>query len=165
LNRNQRIDFLRTIAITPVVLVHLMIIVSVWPSEPYRLIAMNGYYGVTLFFVVSGFLITENAVKRYGSLSQIDAPKFYRARASRILPALFLMMAGTLLLWACGAQDLRRPTRQSGGQSFMYWGSPRISLPLVGFFFRGGHRFGLSPSRKPFISDTLGFAGFSQLAA
>ncbi|KAF7962991.1 hypothetical protein AWV80_15000 [Cupriavidus sp. UYMU48A] len=47
---------------------------------------------MTIFFVISGFLITSNALGRWGSLERIRLPDFYALRAARILPTLFLML-------------------------------------------------------------------------
>lgn len=45
------------------------------------------YFGVTVFFVISGFLITSLLIKEYDRSSRIDLRQFYRRRAVRILPA------------------------------------------------------------------------------
>ena len=45
------------------------------------------YFGVTVFFVISGFLITSLLIKEYDRSSRIDLRHFYRRRAVRILPA------------------------------------------------------------------------------
>lgn len=58
----------------------------------------GGYIGVDVFFVVSGYLITTllmGQVERNGSVSLVD---FYARRIRRLLPALFVMVAVTLLL-------------------------------------------------------------------
>jgi peptidoglycan/LPS O-acetylase OafA/YrhL len=52
----------------------------------------GGYFGVDVFFVISGFLITGIIVKesRTGSFSLIQ---FYERRIKRILPALFFVVS------------------------------------------------------------------------
>jgi peptidoglycan/LPS O-acetylase OafA/YrhL len=80
------IDGLRAVAILPVVLYH---------AGVSRL--AGGFIGVDVFFVISGFLITTiiaDEVNR-GAFSILS---FYERRARRILPALFVMMATTVLL-------------------------------------------------------------------
>lgn len=52
----------------------------------------NGYYGVSIFFVISGYLITRLALRRYGRLSAISLRHFYVLRASRIVPGLLLVV-------------------------------------------------------------------------
>lgn len=82
------VDGLRAIAVIPVVLFH-----AGFPFVP------GGYFGVDVFFVISGFLITamlhaqlENGVF---SLAQ-----FYERRIRRIFPALFLVLAvSSLAAW------------------------------------------------------------------
>lgn len=81
--RNQFISELRGIAVLMVVLMHC----TGWP------VFASGYYGVPVFFAISGFLITHNILDRYGSLASIDILAFYRMRAARILPCLALLLA------------------------------------------------------------------------
>jgi peptidoglycan/LPS O-acetylase OafA/YrhL len=57
----------------------------------------HGYYGVVMFFAISGFLITTNVLKRYGSMAAVNLGDFYIMRAARILPCLVLAVA---TLWA-----------------------------------------------------------------
>ncbi len=51
---------------------------------------VNGAYGVPLFFVISGFLITRLIAENPGGLLKPDFRDFYARRAGRILPLLFL---------------------------------------------------------------------------
>ena len=56
-----------------------------------------GYFGVTVFFVISGFLITFLLLKERERSSAISLPAFYKRRAVRILPA-FLLYTGLVVL-------------------------------------------------------------------
>lgn len=99
--RNRRIDILRGIAILLVLFHHFCIayplghsaLATLLTPEGVRAVARNGNYGVTLFFVISGFLITSNALARWGSLAAIQARTFYRFRIARIVPCLLLLLA------------------------------------------------------------------------
>lgn len=84
--RNVSVDALRTISILLVLVLHTL------PYLPLpRLMRPNaGYYGVTLFFVISGFLITSGAMRRYGAALTIPPLGFYQFRAARIVPGLLL---------------------------------------------------------------------------
>jgi peptidoglycan/LPS O-acetylase OafA/YrhL len=53
----------------------------------------GGFYGVDAFFVLSGFLITSLLVKEWGGSGTIRLRRFWAARARRLLPALFLLVA------------------------------------------------------------------------
>jgi peptidoglycan/LPS O-acetylase OafA/YrhL len=61
-------------------------------------LATMAYFGVTVFFVISGFLITSLLVKEHTRSSRIDLREFYRRRAVRILPASLLYIGVVLAL-------------------------------------------------------------------
>jgi peptidoglycan/LPS O-acetylase OafA/YrhL len=52
----------------------------------------NGQYGVQIFFVVSGFLITSTTLRRWGSIADVNIGDFYRLRFARIAPLLLLLL-------------------------------------------------------------------------
>ncbi|EJN13985.1 putative acyltransferase [Bradyrhizobium sp. YR681] len=81
------IDGLRAVAVLSVVLFHY--------GAPIR----GGFTGVDVFFVISGFLITQTLAAEIaaGSFSIIG---FYDRRIRRILPALLVMLAASLLAGA-----------------------------------------------------------------
>lgn len=74
------IDSLRAIAVIPVVLYHAGL-------ESFS----GGYVGVDVFFVISGYLITQTLIADLQSGS-FSLRSFYARRARRILPALFVMI-------------------------------------------------------------------------
>jgi peptidoglycan/LPS O-acetylase OafA/YrhL len=108
--RNRGIDQIRGVAILLVLLHHFDIAyplrgtAAAWLGgwDWLRAIVRNGNYGVTMFFVVSGYLITSNALRRWGSLDRLDAARFYALRAARILPCLLLLLAVANLLAVAG---------------------------------------------------------------
>ncbi len=57
----------------------------------YGLAVLNGHYGVLLFFVLSGFLITHLLLAELERTSTINIPKFYIRRVLRIWPLYFLI--------------------------------------------------------------------------
>jgi peptidoglycan/LPS O-acetylase OafA/YrhL len=57
----------------------------------------GGYVGVDVFFVVSGFLITNHLLKELTSTGTIRFRDFYARRARRLLPASFAVICLTLL--------------------------------------------------------------------
>lgn len=60
----------------------------------------GGFVGVDIFFVISGFLVTRliDEELHAGSFRYVD---FIWKRCRRIIPALAVMLAGTLLIGAC----------------------------------------------------------------
>ncbi len=99
--RSARIDFLRGVAIFLVLLLHFSLtydlidspLSRVVPAAWLRAAILNGNYGVTIFFVISGFLITSNNQHRYGRLGDVDLRQFYAFRFSRIIPPLLLALS------------------------------------------------------------------------
>ncbi len=76
-NYYKHIDGLRALAVTLVFLCHLDIFFS------------GGFVGVDVFFVISGFLITNIIIQQFNSPSGFSFLNFYERRVKRIFPALF----------------------------------------------------------------------------
>ena len=57
-----------------------------------------GQVGVTLFFVLSGFLITYLLLDEVDDTGRVDLRAFYGRRALRLLPALFVYLIGIAIL-------------------------------------------------------------------
>ena len=99
--RNQRIDLLRGIGVLLVMIHHFHIAYHLDQSAFSHILSSNyisqfinnGYYGVTMLFVASGFLITSKSIERYGTLGKVDAVGFYLLRFSRIMPSLLLVLS------------------------------------------------------------------------
>ncbi|MDX6589941.1 MAG: hypothetical protein QOI84_1215, partial [Solirubrobacterales bacterium] len=89
--RNQRympgLDGLRAIAVLAVIVFHLGFD---W--------APGGLLGVGIFFTLSGSLITDILLAQLSSRGHIKLASFWLARARRLLPALFVMLA-IVLAW------------------------------------------------------------------
>jgi peptidoglycan/LPS O-acetylase OafA/YrhL len=73
---------MRALAVTAVILYHAN------PSW-----AVGGYFGVDVFFVLSGYLITTLLLSEWRSTGGVVLRAFWGRRARRLLPALFLMLA------------------------------------------------------------------------
>jgi peptidoglycan/LPS O-acetylase OafA/YrhL len=84
--RNQRympgLDGLRAIAVLAVIAFHLRF---GW--------APGGLLGVGIFFTLSGYLITDLLLAQFSARGHIKLGRFWLARARRLLPALFVMLA------------------------------------------------------------------------
>ena len=98
--RDARIDRMRGIAIWLVLFHHFNIayqlndtsLAAAFGWAAVHAVARNGNYGVTMFFVVSGYLITSNALRRWGRLADVDVWAFFELRVARIVPGLLLLL-------------------------------------------------------------------------
>jgi peptidoglycan/LPS O-acetylase OafA/YrhL len=60
----------------------------------------GGFVGVDIFFVISGYLITQILLREVSQNGDIDFIAFYSRRARRLIPASILMMTATLIVSA-----------------------------------------------------------------
>ncbi len=79
------IDGLRALAVAGVVMFHLPAMQMV-----------GGYLGVDLFLVISGYLITALLLAEVAATGRIGLGAFWMRRLRRLVPALALMLAGTV---------------------------------------------------------------------
>lgn len=126
------IDGLRSIAVVPVVLFHLGA-----AGVP------GGFAGVDVFFVISGFLITS-ILRREIEEGRFSIWDFYDRRIRRILPALFAVMAVTLVAVAVvfTPEDLNK-----AGQSAV---AATLFASNVLFFLEAGY-FEAAAYSKPLL--------------
>jgi peptidoglycan/LPS O-acetylase OafA/YrhL len=96
-------DGLRALAVMAVIAYHLHI--------PYT---QGGFHGVTVFFVISGFLITSLLLHEWADNQTIQLRSFWIRRAKRLLPAMFLLLIllniVTPLIRPEGISSLRQDT-------------------------------------------------------
>jgi peptidoglycan/LPS O-acetylase OafA/YrhL len=96
--RNLRIDALRGFSILLVMFGHSLRHLPWWTQDFYPAVAhqivTSAYYGVTVFFVISGFLITGKFL-RPGDALHLDLRRFYVQRIGRIIPPLALLVVVT----------------------------------------------------------------------
>ena len=98
--RISSLDGLRGISICAVMLAHAAHQFGWTQAAPRILrysVAIGGYLGVSVFFVISGFLITKLLLKELEQSGTVNLKYFYRRRAVRILPASLFYIAVILL--------------------------------------------------------------------
>ena len=81
------LDGIRALAVIAVVLYHLG-----------GTLMPGGFLGVTVFFVISGYIITTLLLHEYASTERIDLKAFWVRRIRRLLPAVLALIAGTAAL-------------------------------------------------------------------
>lgn len=126
--RNEGIDILRGLAILSVILLHINIRVpfsdtfvgSAMPASIYKILFWSGYYGVCIFFVISGFLITTTSLNRWNNLSEVNPKGFYLMRFARIMPLLVLLLLVLSVLHLSGVNGyVINPQQTSLGRAIL----------------------------------------------
>ena len=77
-----------------------------------------GGFGVTVFFFISGFLITRLLLAEHELGGRIGLSKFYIRRAVRLYPALLFMVIVTTAVY-----------------SFAHWGGPKLFEAIAAIFY------------------------------
>lgn len=109
--RVSGIDVLRGLCIVAVVIHHINLRIAFRQSAlgewlgpaVNRVLFWNGYYGVRVFFVISGFLIAGWSLRRWGRLTDVSLKQFYRMRFARIVPCLVALLVLLSVLDRFGA--------------------------------------------------------------
>jgi peptidoglycan/LPS O-acetylase OafA/YrhL len=65
-----------------------------------------GAFGVQVFFVISGFLITTLITREIDRTGRLDLKRFYIARSLKILPPFLAVLAVLAVMASCGLADL-----------------------------------------------------------
>ena len=89
------LDGLRALAVIAVVIYHMN-----------ATILQSGLLGVTIFFVLSGYLITGLLIREWSTTRKINLPQFWLRRVRRLFPAIVFVLAGTIVLTAAFAPDM-----------------------------------------------------------
>ena len=94
--------------------------------------------GVTIFFFLSGYLITSLLRREFSQAGRVSIRDFYLRRVLRILPPLYLFVAASILLTSAGAVAGRVTGYGLLAALFHFtnfteiWGNPHLLLPGAG---------------------------------
>ncbi|MCZ2492460.1 acyltransferase family protein [Dellaglioa carnosa] len=102
-------DGVRTLAVIGVILYHLV------PSS-----LQGGYLGVPIFFVVSGYLITDLLNQEWQQNNKIDILGFYVRRVRRLYPALLAMLVTTIAYITLFQRDLLTNIKEIFASNLLY---------------------------------------------
>ena len=87
------LDGLRALSITLVILHH----TPRFASEFLRNLQEHGTHGVSLFFVISGFLISSLLLREQEQFGRVSLKRFFARRAFRLFPLYYAVFAGVFL--------------------------------------------------------------------
>jgi peptidoglycan/LPS O-acetylase OafA/YrhL len=108
------LDGWRAVAIAAVLCCH-----AHWPTAALNRLAPYGAMGVSVFFALSGFLITRRLMEEWRAAGRIHLTGFYIRRAFRILPPILVYLAVVSLL-GLGWRLIPMDRRQLAASLFFY---------------------------------------------
>ncbi len=83
----------------------LVLVYHLWPD-----VLPGGYIGVDVFFVISGFLISQHLFRELSETGRVAVPAFWARRIRRLLPASLLVLVATLAgtaIWMPASERIR----------------------------------------------------------
>jgi len=107
-SRISALDGIRGLSVLVVVIYH------AWPST-----LPGGWIGVSVFFTLSGFLITQ-IVDRDHKFTRASMASFWGGRARRLLPAVLATITATVIVIAITDQDILRDVSEEGLAATLY---------------------------------------------
>jgi peptidoglycan/LPS O-acetylase OafA/YrhL len=122
--RLAALDGLRAISITMVLLGHLVGTKNM-PLGTYSIAGHFAEFGVRVFFVISGFLITSLIFKEHDKTGTISLKDFYIRRTYRIFPAFYVYLGVMALLAAFHVIELMEGDLLSAATYTMNFHRPR----------------------------------------
>ena len=99
------LDGLRAVSVGLVIISHLLIF-NTDPKSVYQFGIACGATGVSVFFVISGYLITSLLLREEDRTGGVNLKNFYIRRFLRIFPAAYLFLAVLLLLKLSGIIEM-----------------------------------------------------------
>ncbi|MTV24590.1 acyltransferase [Nitriliruptoraceae bacterium ZYF776] len=102
--------------------------------------ARGGFLGVSLFFTLSGFLITTLVVREHAATGRLDLRRFWSRRVRRLAPAALLGIGLALVAlvvavpraqWGAGVADVRAALVQLANWRFVLADAPYVDASTV----------------------------------
>ncbi|MFT4037172.1 MAG: acyltransferase [Thermomicrobiales bacterium] len=141
------LDGVRGVAALAVLAVHYLHPIALGQTP---LSFIGGTFGVTMFFVLSGFLISTLLAGEFQRTGRIGLRAFWARRALRLIPALALAIVGVIILGALvdaglpiQGQGLTQTPPPADGLVFLGFGPGIAStiLPVMNWTWVGGYYF------------------------
>ncbi|WP_195574177.1 acyltransferase family protein [Paenibacillus sp. 1001270B_150601_E10] len=117
------LDGLRAIAVLAVIAYHLNLG-----------FASGGFLGVEIFFVLSGYLVTHLLLVQRDGRARLDLKQFWIRRMRRLLPALLLMLIGTVVWMTITSPDRVASFRGDVISSLIYANNWYLLFHNVSYF-------------------------------
>lgn len=126
-HRNDAFDGLRGLVIVAVVAYHAN-----------QALLPGGFIGVTVFFVLAGYLATMSVTRRLSSEKGFSYPGFIVSRVRRLLPSMLVVVAATMLLSFYFAPALLAKARGDALPALLFFDNIHYIVNKVSYFAASG---------------------------
>lgn len=135
-NRIPSLDGLRAVSILLVIAFHTVNAIS-WRKTGHDYdgvlkYLLNGGLGVSVFFVISGYLITHLLLKELSRTGKIELRDFYIRRSFRIWPAFYFFLAVVAILHLTGRLPINMKRDFVAAAAFVFNYTPHAGSAWVG---------------------------------
>lgn len=121
------LDGLRVLAILAVLVYH---------ANPSWL--PGGYFGVTVFFVLTGYLTTLSVEREIGRAGRLDYPRFVLKRVTRLLPSMLAVVGVSTLLCVLLAPNLLPKVKSDAVPALLFVENVFYIVRNVSYFANAG---------------------------
>lgn len=121
------LDGLRVLAILAVLVYH---------ANPSWL--PGGYFGVTVFFFITGYLTTLSIEREIGRTGRLDYPRFVLKRVTRLLPSMLAVVGVTTLLCVFFAPNLLPKVKSDAVPALLFVENVFYIVRNVSYFANAG---------------------------
>lgn len=121
------LDGLRVLAILAVLVYH---------ANPSWL--PGGYFGVTVFFVITGYLTTLSIEREIGRAGRLDYPRFVLKRVTRLLPSMLAVVGVSTLLCVFLAPNLLPKVKSDAIPALLFVENVFYIVRKVSYFANAG---------------------------
>lgn len=98
----------------------------------------GGYFGVTVFFVVTGYLTTLSIEREIGRAGRLDYPRFVLKRVTRLLPSMLAVVGVTTLLCVFLAPNLLPKVKSDAVPALLFVENVFYIVRNVSYFANAG---------------------------
>lgn len=161
MNRIKSLDGIRAISILMVLLGHARETMPEYiTGNPFFIMISNSSLGVSIFFVISGYLITRLLIKERVNTGAVDIKDFYMRRIYRIFPVFYLYIFVVLVIKHFFVTDIFTDSSLPKYAGLYLWNYKHLfssfSSPDNGFWFFG-HFWSLSMEEQFYMFWPLMF--------
>ncbi len=98
----------------------------------------GGYFGVTIFFVLTGYLITLSIEREIARSVSFDYPRFIVRRVTRMLPSMLVLVGVVALLCALFSQALLPKVKSDAIPALLFFENIYFIVRNVSYFAAAG---------------------------